>query len=62
LANLQQHYKSVMSRVGLTFALVLTFCHLAATLPAPLIRSAVASNTTSRCTSRDVRLHMRLSL
>ena len=51
-----------MIRVGLTFALVLTFCHLAATFPAPLIRSAVASNTTSRCTSRDVRLLMRLLL
>ena len=51
-----------MIRIGLSFALVLALCHLAAALPAPLIRSAVASNATSRCTSRDVSPHTRSPL
>jgi hypothetical protein len=45
-----------MLRCCLSFAVVLVLFSVAAALPPSFIRSAVAFNATSRCTSRDVRL------
>jgi hypothetical protein len=43
-----------MNRGCLIFAIALALSHIATALPTPLVRSAVASNTTSRCISREV--------